>query len=343
MTLHDAFRDQAGHCARLGSPFMDLLLTVLADNWHSGLPLAERLAAWQGDIGPAGASLPLRLAGGLHALVLTGQDEALAAQYPPNTPSALWPAVEAAMHKHAAFFAAWMDNAPQTNEVRRSATLIAVGQMLAARFGLPIRLSELGASGGLNLMFDKFALSLPDAHYGPKNANVTLSPDWSGPRPPEATPIVNERRGVDLNPLNPNDADDALRLLAYLWPDQPERMSRTRAAIALNDVLLDKADAVDWLAERLATPQQGTLHLVYSTIAWQYFPAEAQAKGTALMEDAGARATDQAPLAWFAMESDGGPDGAALTLRLWPGNHSITLGRADFHGRWVTLHTSALP
>lgn len=344
MTLQDAFREQAGHCARLGSPFMELLLTTLADNWHSGLPLAPRLDAWQGDIGPTGASLPLRLAGGLHALVLSGQDNALAAQYPPNTPtSGLWPAVEAAMFNNADFFEAWMDNAPQTNEVRRAAALIAVGQMLAARYDMPLRLSELGASGGLNLMWDKFALTLPEAHYGPADARITLTPDWSGPLPPPATPSVSERRGVDLNPLDPNTPDDALRLLAYLWPDQPERLARTRAAIALNDVHLDKADAVDWLESRLAAPQEGTLHLVYSTIAWQYFPTDAQARGTAFLEAAGARATPTAPLAWFAMESDGAADGAALSLRLWPGDHSIALGRVDFHGRWLTLTTAALP
>ncbi len=343
MTLHDAFRDQAGHCARLGSPFMEVLLTTLADNWHADIPLAPRLAAWVGDIGPAGASLPLRLAGGLHALVLSGQDQQLAEQYPPNAPTALWPAVEAAMFTHAAFLEAWMDNAPQTNEVRRSAALIAAGQLLAARFALPIRLSELGASGGLNLMWDKFALALPNDTYGPSGASVTLSPDWTGPLPPAATPTVSERRGVDLNPLNPKDADDALRLLAYLWPDQPERLSRTRAAIALNEAQLDKADAVAWLEERLATPEQGSLHLVYSTIAWQYFPKSAQARGTELLEAAGARATENTPLAWFSMENDGATDGAALTLRLWPGDHHVEIGRADFHGRWVQMATAALP
>jgi hypothetical protein len=30
-----------------------------------------------------------------------------------------------------------------------------------------------------------------------------------------------------------------------------------------------------------------------------------------------------------------GPDTPALTLRLWPDDLHIPLGRADFHGRWV--------
>jgi hypothetical protein len=35
------------------------------------------------------------------------------------------------------------------------------------------------------------------------------------------------------------------------------------------------------------------------------------------------------------MEADDRPGSAALTLRLWPGDHRLSMGRADFHGRWV--------
>ena len=55
-----------------------------------------------------------------------------------------------------------------------------------------------------------------------------------------------------------------------------------------------------------------------------------------MIEQAGEKATDEAPLAWLSMENDGSDNvGAALNLRLWPGDHRIDLGRADFHGRWV--------
>ncbi|MFT6537468.1 MAG: hypothetical protein ACJAQU_002380 [Loktanella salsilacus] len=36
------------------------------------------------------------------------------------------------------------------------------------------------------------------------------------------------------------------------------------------------------------------------------------------------------------MEADGtDAPGAALTLRLWPGNVTVQLARIDFHGRWI--------
>ena len=111
-------------------------------------------------------------------------------------------------------------------------------------------------------------------------------------------------------------------------------MARTVAAIAGNDATVTKADAIEWLAGQL-DHRDRRLHLIYHTIAWQYFPLAAQTRGTAMIEAAGATATDKSPLAWFGMENDGGANGAALTLRLWPGDITINLGRADFHGRWI--------
>jgi hypothetical protein len=289
---------------------------------------------WEGDVSSAGQSLPLRLAGGLHALVLKG--DKLGDAYPPHSVSddTLWGAVSAALVDKADVLADWLTTAPQTNEVRRAAVLIGVGRLLAQRFGLPLRLSELGASGGLNLMWDRFALDIGDARFGPANADVVLTPVWEGNPPPDVDAVVVARRGVDLNPLDPHDQDDQLRLRAFLWADQPERMTRTQAAIAACKATVDQADAIDWLADHL-THQEGLCHLIYHTDAWQYFPADAQARGAALIKAAGASATTASPIAWFGMEADGKSPGAALTLRIWPGDITVDLGRADFHGRWV--------
>ncbi len=333
--LRQALRDQAAACSSLGSPFMDLLCRVLADRLEPGSTLTNRLFDWPGDLGPRAASVPLRLAGALHALRLSG-DPGLAAVYPPHVANeaTLWEAVQAAMAQHDRFIDDWITNAPQTNEVRRAAVLIGVGHWLTARFGLPLHLSELGASAGLNLNWDQFCLRAGAQSFGDTGSPVTLAPDWRGTLPALSTARVQERRGVDLNPLDPRAPSDQLRLRAYLWADQPDRMHLTQAAIGLATSAPDKADAADWLAGRL-TPRNGACHLIYSTIAWQYFPATTQSTATALLETAGAGATQDAPLAWFGMESDGGANGAALTLRLWPGDLTLSFGRADFHGRWV--------
>ncbi len=58
-----------------------------------------------------------------------------------------------------------------------------------------------------------------------------------------------------------------------------------------------------------------------------------------MIKAAGAKATAQSPLAWFSMETDGGDRSAVLTLRLWPGDVTLDLGRADFHGRGIDWTT----
>lgn len=340
MRLAEALRDQAASCGRMGSPFMVALLTLLARHWPEGSALDACCARFSGDIGPAGHSLPLRLAGGLHALVLSGRDPELKACYPPQAPGteALRTALQAALARHETFLIDWMTSPPQTNEVRRSAALIAGAAVALAHFDRPLELSELGASGGLNLLWDHFALEAGGTRIGPADPALTLRPEWRGPPPPAARPRIAAREGVDLNPLDPTDPADLLRLTAYLWPDQPERLALTRAAAARASGPVTRGEAIDWLAARLAQPRQGHLHLIQHTVAWQYLPEAAQARGRALIEAAGARATPEAPLAWLSMESDGdrsGALGAALVLRLWPGDLHLALGRADFHGRWI--------
>jgi hypothetical protein len=152
MRLSDAFDYQAQACTTLGSPFMGQLCRVLATRLVRGTPLTDRLFDWQGDIGPRGDSVPLRLCGALHALRLQG-GAALTAVYPPHiaTDDALWLAVSQVLADHTDFIDAFIYSPPQTNEVRRAAALIAAGHMISNHFPNPMRVSELGASAGLNL------------------------------------------------------------------------------------------------------------------------------------------------------------------------------------------------
>lgn len=333
--LREAFRVQGHACAGLDSPFMARLMPLIGDRLRPDRPLTRRILDWPGDVGPAGQSIPLRLAGALHALVLRGHP-GLGAVYPPHDldDETLWQAIDSALTTDAHFIDAFLNSAPQTNEVRRSAVLIAAGHWLAARYPMPFVFSELGASAGLNVNWDRFALDLGDIRLGPDDAALTLSPHWRGPKPAPQTVTVAERAGVDLNPIDIADSAERLRLLAYLWADQPHRKALTEAAIGAAPPCPDRADAIDWLETRL-TPRSGQLHLIWSTVAWQYVPAEAQARGQALIEAAGRQAADDAPLAWLSYEADDQTPGAGLVLRLWPGDQTIALGRADFHGRWV--------
>jgi len=314
---------------------MAQLMAGLAEGMNPGNPVADLLLGWQGDPSSRADSVPLRLAGGLHALVLTGQDPDLAAAYalPDADPTG---AALAALARHQNFLLDWLESPPQTNEVRRSAVLIAAAHWLTARSGLPLVLSELGASAGLNLLWDHYALAVSGQRLGPADAILTLAPDWTGPLPPTPRPKVIARAGVDLNPLDP--VTDRLRLLAYLWADQPDRLTRTRAALdlaATTRPTVTRGDAAGWLEARLRTRHQGAIHLVFHTVAWQYFQPDTAARARAALVRAGADATPDAPLARLGMETDPSGPGAAVTLTLWPSGEVLPLGRADFHGRWI--------
>ena len=331
MSVRDAFRGQAASCDALGSPFMARLMELCADRLRPGTPVADRIFGWTGDPSSNADNVPLRLAGALHALKLQGI--ALVDVYPPNDVDevSLWDAIQGAMTDHASAILSWLDNAPQTNEVRRAAAILPALALLKSRFERPVELLELGTSGGLNLRADRFRLNLPGGYIGSRNASVILTPEWHGPMPPSVLPDIARRAGVDLAPLDPSLPDDELRLLAYLWADQPDRIARTRAAISVARTLPAKISAGDagaWLEQQLSAPNPDHLRVVLHTIAWQYFPPETKARAEAAMNAA------DGPLARIAMEYDGGK-GAGVSLTTWPGGQSQEIARADFHGRWV--------
>jgi hypothetical protein len=337
--IRQSFLRQAKACSDLGSPFSARLGTLAAERLTEDSRVGATVLGWPGNPDGTGDALALRLAGTLHALVRSGQNPALAAVYPPHEvdDDTFWATVEAALRHNEAFILERLKSAPQTNEVRRSSALLPGFLTIAALTGKPLILSEVGASAGLNLQWDRYSYQLGDFHWGKASA-VELAPRWEGPPPPEAAIEITERAGCDLNPLDPASQDDRLRLFSYIWADQQDRLNRTAAALAMateSGLKIEKADAIDWLRHRLATPRPGMTHVIYHTIAWQYLPQALKAKGEALIADAGARATPDSPLARLQLEADGKPEGAALLLTLWPSGETREIGRADFHGRWV--------
>jgi hypothetical protein len=338
-SVRAAFAMQARACGRLGSPFMARLMGLFAERLEGGGAVADALLGWPGDPGVAADNAPLRLAGGLHALVLAGAAPDLAGLYPPQEADddALWDGVCRAMANHAAHLSAWLAQPPQTNEVRRAAALLPAFAMVARATGRPLALWEVGCAGGLNLRSDRFALDAGGVRHGPPDGSVRLQPDWDGPCPPPVPLAVVERRGVDIAPLDPTIAADRLRLCAYLWPDQPGRRALTEAAIAearARPADIARADAVDWLRATLPERRAGAATVLFHTVAWQYLPPARRAEGDAAIAAAGARAGLDAPLARVAMEADGRRR-AALTLDLWPEGTRHHLARVDFHGRSV--------
>jgi len=339
--VRQAFLDQAVICTAAGAPFTGRLCRLVGERLTGEGEIGRRVLDWDGVPSHQGDALPLRLMGGLHALARSGRDEALSALYPPETASdddTVWSVVARVVVEQAEFLSPWLDGPPQTNEVGRSAALMAGLLVLADRFGLPFALYELGASAGLNTALDRYGYRLGETEAGVAESSVRLEPVWTGASPPKARVEVARRAGVDRNPLDVRDPATRERLSAYVWADQRARLARLETAMDLagaDPVVIDKADAADWLEATLSPePEPGLCRVVMHTIAYQYFPAEAQARIRARLAAVGARANEAAPLAWLSFEAASGSVDRrpALDLTVWPGGKTRRLAICQPHG-----------
>lgn len=164
----------------------------------------------------------------------------------------------------------------QTNEPRRCAVLLP----LLARIEGPIALLEVGASAGLCLVPDRFSYSYDGRRLDPASgpSPVLLECATTGNPPiPTAMPEIVWRAGLDLNPLNVNDADDLTWLETLIWPEQQARLGRVRAAaeiVRADPPLLVRGDAIDDLPDLVAqAPTDATLVIVSSASIVYLMPA----------------------------------------------------------------------
>ena len=302
------------------------------------------IIGWRGNA--FADALMMRLTGGCNALVRAGRAPELAVLYPPAAlPSvtALASALRALLAdpERDAALCHWLAGPPQTNEVARAGVLMPGLMVIAARTDLPLRLFELGCSAGLNLNLDRFGYDLGGHSAGLAGSAVQVKPQWQGAPPPMAAVTVVARRGNDIAPLDVGDGAVRDRLLAFVWPDQPERVARAEAAIALARALpppIDAGDAGDWLVAQVA-PMAGTATVVFHSIAFQYFPPATKAVIAAHMAAQGRLASAAAPLAWLRFEVDDAniADLPTLRLTLWRGGlpDELLLAKAHPHGSFV--------
>jgi hypothetical protein len=341
-----AFEIQSGVCAAFGSPFSAAILDRAARDIEGAGPLAGLVATWRGLSTRAVVSeaIPIRWLGSAHDLVLSGEDAAMAKAYPtpgwPGDADAAWTALRKAMIARPERFAAFISHEPQTNEVRRSACLLPGFLTVAKETSLPLRLFEIGASAGLNQLWDRYRYDLGEAGaWGDPSSPVRLDAAWSGGTPPlDASVSVISRAACDRKPVDIRDPGARRRLEAYMWAGQFERLARLEAALAMAlaaDIRVEAEDAVSWTARR-AIPEEGAATVLFHSIFWQYLSAETQAVLTAAISELGDRSSVAAPFAWLRMEPP--PDNLAdihLRLTLWPGGEERLLAHVHPHGASV--------
>ncbi len=216
---------------------------------------------------PVTQQLPVLLFAAVHALLLDDPSHPLRRWYPNLTPDhldpsdrSLIPTLKRFVDDRAAPLRHLLETrTTQTNEVGRCSLLLPALGLIAAEVG-PLGHLDVGASGGLNLLLDRFHYRYggPDGVTGAvgDQSTVDLECSTTGSVPvPGSMPTITARCGIDRSPINVTDTGEARWLEACVWPDQADRFHRLVAAIELartNPPQLLAGDAVTSLAPAIA-------------------------------------------------------------------------------------------
>lgn len=313
---------------QFGDGFADLrlyraiALGAAADDDVASLLLAAR----------PGQARPILLLAALHDLVLARPDVPAARWYPSVTGGPVpdgdpWPDVRATALAHADHLRRVIaSRGTQTNEANRAVHVGAlVAQAAADVPDVPVVLLEMGASAGLLLALDRYRIEVGEpgspgaAVLGdPASGVVTQGELREGSVQGLALPRVVGRVGLDLSPVRADDDAELRWLEACIWPDQPERLERFRAAVALvradpprlvrGDMVADLGavarealDAADG-ADGGVGPGEPAHLVVLSSWALTYVRADRRASVAATLT---ALASAGRPVSWLTAEPPG--------------------------------------
>ncbi|MEH0824373.1 MULTISPECIES: DUF2332 domain-containing protein [unclassified Micromonospora] len=261
------------------------------------------------EAAPARRRHPTVILAALHDLALAGRAPALAAAYAAaDGDAAAGAAIDTLLRMSDEVVAIAVRRKTRTDETGRYAVLYPAIAEAARRVGADaVGLIDVGCSAGLNLNVNRVGITYSDGQsLGDPSSAVQLSCSLVGDRPvpARAIPEVVARVGVDLDPVDVTDADDARWLRACLWPDQPERLARLEAEMALAATappLLLRGDAVEVLPDAFARVPADALPVVTTTWTLSRFPLESRQRFLHRLEEA---AVGRA-VAWVSAEGVG--------------------------------------
>jgi hypothetical protein len=252
---------------------------------------------------------PTVILAALHDLALAGRAPALAAAYAAGDgDAAARAAIDTLLRMTDSVVAIAAGRRTRAFETGRCAVLYPAVAEAARRGGAnAVGLIDVSCSAGLNLQVDRVGITYSNGQsLGDPSSPVQLSASVVGdrPLPTRAIPEVVARVGVDLDPVDVTDADDARWLRACLWPDQPERAARLDAEIALAATappLLLRGNAVGLLPDAVARVPADALPVVITTWALSHLPLESRLRFLHRLVDAAAGRA----VAWVSAEGVG--------------------------------------
>jgi hypothetical protein len=291
----------------------------------------------------------------IHRLVLQGAGGDLAAFYPDVTETPALgdpvPALRVFLAEHdEELRALYATRNTQTNEVGRSAFLLPMFGLVAARARGPLAMIEAGASAGLNLLFERYGYDYSSAgSVGDPSSPVRLSPEIRGavlPPVPAAMPPVVSRVGIDLQPVDVNDDDAIAWLRACIWPEHAARVALFERAVEIaraDPPRVVHGNFLETLPDLLVEVPDDVAVCVFHTAALAYLDRDERARFGELMAEAG-RARE---VYWVAGEGPRmlaglfpeagitGPNGGYALVTGRAGHDASWMGEAAYHGRWL--------
>jgi hypothetical protein len=299
-TLAQAYRHFGEVDAAGTSPLYQRVAVALSE---SGAALRAVEAA------PARRRQPAVILAALHDLALAGRAPALAAAYAAaDGDAAAGAAVDTLLRMTGPVVALAGRRPVRAAETGRCAVLYPAIAEAARRAGADaVGLIDVGCSAGLSLSVDRVGITYSNGQsLGDPSSPVQLSCSVVGgrPVPARAMPEVVARVGIDLDPVDVTDADEARWLRACVWPDQREQAARLAAELALAATappLLLRGDAVEVLPDALARVPAAALPVVITTWALSRFPVDRRLR---FLDRLGEAAAGRA-VAWVSAEGVG--------------------------------------
>lgn len=333
---HAELSRQAAICRSLGSDFVGNVLEA-AERQLCHAPMTEAvIATWPGD--RAAAALAMRLNGALHAVARREMVADLSALYRGDHRN-FDRALATTLAQCDDFILQWLRDPTQTNEVGRSAGLMAALMVASDRFGLPFELLELGTSCGLNLNVGRYRFDLGGTKAGDPASALLIAPEWRGSPPVNARVEILSADGADLHPLDAQNRDSCERLLAFIWADQRHRIERLEHALDIarhHPPQIDEAEAIAWVEAKLAAPQDaGICRVVFHSMFRQYLPEPQRVRLADLIAKAGRAATERKPLARISLEWTPDRSEVRLSLTCWPSAEQHLLATCHPYGEWI--------
>ncbi len=337
-------RGQAGVCRRFSSPLYASILDRAAEDVERSGPCWAVLGQEGATALGADDALALRFAGAVHRLALAGKADELAKHYPSTggdgDPDRAWEAFLATVAANTDELRTLIQQGVQTNEVGRCALLAGGFLTVARETGLPLHVLEMGASAGLNLLWDRYYYERDGLTWGDPASPVHLGGAIvSGTPPYDVEAHVTGRAGCDIAPIDPFGDEGRLVLASFIWADQVERFELLRGALEVAETTrytVEQSDGPSWVERELETQREGVATVVFHSFVWQFIEDAGRERIHAAFERAGARSTPSSPIAWLRMEWGSGQ--AEVRLTTWPGGEERLLAVASpqaADARWL--------